>query len=127
MIVSVESALTTLTPTPWRPPEVLYALPSNLPPEWRVVMMTSSADLPGYFGCGSTGMPRPLSKTVRRLPGSSVTSMRLAWPATASSIALSMTSAARWWSARASVPPMYMPGRRRTGSRPSRTSIEEAS
>ena len=53
-------------------------------------MITSSADLPGYLGCGSTGMPRPLSVTVRRLPGSSVTSMRLAWPATASSIALSM-------------------------------------
>ena len=31
-------------------------------------MITSSADLPGYFGCSSTGMPRPLSKTVRRLP-----------------------------------------------------------
>jgi hypothetical protein len=29
--------------------------------------------------------------------------------------------------ARASVPPMYMPGRRRTGSSPSSTSIEEAS
>ena len=90
-------------------------------------MITSSADLPGYLGCASTGMPRPLSVTVRRLPGSSVTSMRLAWPATASSIALSMTSAARWWSARSSVPPMYMPGRRRTGSSPSSTSIEEAS
>ena len=63
-------------------------------------MITSSADLPGNLGCGSTGMPRPLSVTVRRLPGSSVTSIRLAWPATASSIALSITSAARWWSAR---------------------------
>ena len=31
-------------------------------------MITSSADLPGYLGCGSTGMPRPLSVTVRRLP-----------------------------------------------------------
>src|SRR3954465_3172959 len=57
-------------------------------------MITSSADLPGYLGCGSTGMPRPLSNTVRRLPASSVTSMRLAWPATASSIAFSSTPAA---------------------------------
>ena len=29
-------------------------------------MITSSADLPGNFGCGSTGMPRPLSMTVKR-------------------------------------------------------------
>ena len=35
-------------------------------------MITSSADLPGYLGCGSTGMPRPLSLTVRRLPRPSV-------------------------------------------------------
>ena len=34
-------------------------------------------------------MPRPLSRTVSQLSGSSVTSMKLAWPATASSIALS--------------------------------------
>ena len=40
---------------------------------------------------------------------------------------LSSTSATRWCSARSSVPPIYMPGRLRTGSRPSRTSIEEAS
>ena len=50
--------------------------------------------------------------------------MRLAWPATASSMALSSTSATRWCSARSSVPPMYMPGRLRTGSSPSSTSIE---
>ena len=29
-------------------------------------MMTSSADFFGNFGCGSTGMPRPLSVTVRK-------------------------------------------------------------
>ena len=51
-------------------------------------MITSSADLPGNLGCGSTGMPRPLSLTVSRLPASSSTSMRVAWPATASSIAV---------------------------------------
>ncbi len=31
--------------------------------------MTSSADLSGNFGCGSTGMPRPLSVTVRKPSG----------------------------------------------------------
>ena len=83
-----------------------------------MVMMTSSADLSGNFGCGSTGMPRPLSVTVRKPSASSSTSMKLAWPATASSIELSMTSANRWCSAFSSVPPIYMPGRLRTGSRP---------
>ncbi len=90
-------------------------------------MMTSSADRPGNFGCGSTGMPRPLSVTTRVPPSSSSTSMKLAWPATASSIELSITSAKRWWNAFSSVPPIYMPGRRRTGSSPSSTSIAEAS
>ena len=31
-------------------------------------MMTSRALLSGNFGCGSIGMPRPLSRTVSRLP-----------------------------------------------------------
>ncbi len=39
---------------------------SNLPPACSVVMITSSADFFGNFGCGSTGMPRPLSVTVRK-------------------------------------------------------------
>ena len=54
------------------------------------------------------------------------TEMKVAWPATASSIELSMTSAKRWCSAFSSVPPIYMPGRRRTGSSPSRTSMSAA-
>ena len=54
------------------------------------------------------------------------TSMREAWPATTSSIELSNTSATRWWSAGSSVPPIYMPGRLRTGSSPSRTSMSLA-
>jgi hypothetical protein len=102
-------------------------LPENLPPEWSVVRITSTDDLPGNLGCSSTGMPRPLSEMVSRLPSPSSTSIRVAWPATASSIALSSTSAARWCSARSSVPPMYIPGRRRTGSSPSSTSIAEES
>src|SRR5918996_711147 len=44
-------------------------------------MMTSSADLPGYLGCSSTGMPRPLSATVSRLPASSVTRVEARPPA----------------------------------------------
>jgi hypothetical protein len=43
------------------------AFESNLPPACSVVMMTSSADLPGNFGCGSIGMPR--LEPVRRRPG----------------------------------------------------------
>ena len=52
------------------------------------------------LGCGSTGMPRPLSRTVRTVAVLAArTSMQLAWPATASSMALSRISAARWCSA----------------------------
>ena len=72
------------------------------------------------------GMPRPLSVTDRNPSASSSTSIQLAWPATASSMQLSITSANRWCSAFSSVPPTYMPGRRRTGSRPSSTSMSAA-
>ncbi len=89
-------------------------------------MMTSRADLSGNFGCGSTGMPRPLSVTASEPSAASVTSIQEAWPATASSMELSITSANRWCSALSSVPPMYMPGRRRTGSSPSSTSMAAA-
>ena len=60
--IRVDSALTTETPTPCRPPETAYALPSNLPPACSMVSATST---PGFFsfGCMSTGMPRPLSMT----------------------------------------------------------------
>ncbi len=47
--------------------------------------------------------------------------MRLANPAMASSTALSTTSQMRWWRPARPVEPMYIPGRLRTGSRPSRT------
>jgi len=65
-------------------------------------------------------------KTVKKPSAVRETSMILAWRATASSMALSSTSAKRWCRARSSVPPMYMPGRLRTGSRPSRTSMSLA-
>ncbi len=44
-------------------------------------MMTSSADFFGNFGCGSIGMPRPLSVTDRKPSAVSSTSMKVAWPA----------------------------------------------
>jgi hypothetical protein len=44
--IRVESAFTTETPTPCRPPETAYALPSNLPPACRTVSATST---PGFF------------------------------------------------------------------------------
>src|SRR5437773_8931491 len=56
------SALTTEMPTPWRPPDTLYAECSNLPPECSTVRTTSAADLPLSLWM-STGIPRPLSPT----------------------------------------------------------------
>src|SRR5262252_1349476 len=44
-----------------------------------------------------------------------------AWPFIASSMELSRISQTRWWSPGDPTPPMYIPGRFRTGSRPSRT------
>jgi PAS domain S-box-containing protein len=105
----------------WRRPCRRISRPSAA---W--VMMTSSALMALNFGCGSTGMPRPLSRTVSQLSGASETSMKPACPATASSIELSRISAARWCSAASAVPPTYMPGRRRTGSSPSSTSMSLA-
>ena len=90
-----DNALATDTPTPCNPPEVSYTLESNFPPACSVHMITSSADLFLNFGCGSTGMPRPLSVTVTKPSASISTSMKLAWPSSASSIELSITSANR--------------------------------
>ena len=82
-------------------------------------MMTSSALLPVAWR--STGMPRP-SSTTSILPSAwIVTSIRVAWWAIASSMLLSTTSHTSWCRPRTSVEPMNMPGRLRTGSRPSRT------
>ena len=59
------SALTTLTPTPCRPPDTLYPLPCppNLPPACSTVSTVSSALLP-VAGCVAVGMPRPSSEMV---------------------------------------------------------------
>ena len=75
-----------------------------------------------FFGCLSTGMPRPLSDTVMLRPSSwRITSIVEAYPLVASSTALSTISHSRWCSPGLPVPPMYMPGRLRTGSSPSST------
>ena len=89
-------------------------------------MITSRADFVLYFGCGPTGIPRPLSLIVTVSEASKCISIRFASPATASSMALSSNSATRCCIAASSEPPIYIPGRLRTGSKPSRTSISLA-
>ena len=54
-------------------------------------MMTSAADTPSSPWM-PVGMPRPSSVTVTELSAFSVTVTRVAWPASASSMALSTTS-----------------------------------
>ena len=66
-------------------------------------------------------MPRP-SSTTSTLPSAwSVTSIRVATLAIASSMLLSTTSQTSWCRPRSSVEPMYMLGRLRTALRPSST------
>src|SRR5438105_2881248 len=85
-------------------------------------MTSSSADRPSFLWT-STGIPRPSSSTCTLPSANSVTTIRRAYPAKASSTALSTTSLTRWWRPDELVEPMYMLGRRRTCSRPSRTWI----
>ena len=66
-------------------------------------------------------MPEPSSATRTAPSAVRVTSMRLQRPASASSTELSTTSHTRWCRPRAPVEPMYIPGRLRTASSPSRT------
>ena len=54
-------------------------------------MMTSAAETPSPSWM-PVGMPRPLSRTVHEPSGLSVTRTSVAWPASASSMALSTTS-----------------------------------
>ena len=116
-----ESALTTEMPTPWRPPDTLYPSPPNLPPACSTVSTTSAAVRSSYLGCFPTGIPRPSSRTSMPPSGRIETSIRLQWPAIASSTELSTTSQTRWCRPVGPVEPMYIPGRLRTASRPSRT------
>ncbi len=89
-------------------------------------MMTSAAETPSSLWM-STGMPRPLSETVQEPSALRVTVTRSAWPASASSMALSTTSYTMWWRPEpSSVSPIYMPGRLRTASRPFSTRMDSA-
>src|SRR6266478_2034027 len=120
-----ESALTTETPTPCRPPETLYVLESNLPPACSSVMTISAAErLSSSSSLTPVGMPRPLSSTEMELSVWIVTTISSQKPASASSTELSTTSNTMWCRPVPSdVSPMYMPGRLRTASRPFRTLI----
>src|SRR5688500_13956553 len=117
-----ESALTTDTPTPCRPPETLYELLSNLPPACSSVITISAAErLRSSSSLTSVGMPRPLSTTEMELSVWITTLMSSQCPARASSMALSTTSNTMWCKPVPSeVSPMYIPGRLRTASRPLR-------
>src|SRR5919106_2747817 len=72
-------------------------------------------------------MPLPSSTTSTPPSARRVTEILVQWPAMASSTELSTTSQTRWCRPRGPVVPMYIPGRRRTASRPSRTVMSEAS
>ena len=69
----------------------------------------------------STGTPRPLSRTSMEPSSWTVTEMSSPCPSRASSTALSTISHTQCMRPRWSVEPMYIPGRLRTASSPSRT------
>src|SRR3954469_21810901 len=121
-----ESAFTTDTPTPCRPPDTLYEFESNLPPACSSVMTISAAErLASSSSLMPVGMPRPLSSTEIELSVWIVSTISSQYPARASSTALSTTSNTMWCRPVPSeVSPMYIPGRLRTASSPFRTLIE---
>ena len=82
-------------------------------------MITSAADTP--FSCMPTGIPRPLS-SIDTVVSSRISTITWSqYPANASSMELSTTSNTRWCSpVPSSVFPMYIPGRLRTASSPSK-------
>jgi len=80
----------------------------------------------GLHGVG-VSVVNALSETVTELSGWIVTSTREQWPASASSTELSTTSYTRWCRPRWPMSPMYMAGRFRTASSPSRTWMLRAS
>jgi hypothetical protein len=88
-----------------------------------MVKATSTA---GFFstGCMSTGMPRPSSSTSTEPSLRSVTLILRPKPASASSTALSIASCMRCSGCTVCV---YIPGMRRTGSRPFSAWIADAS
>ena len=88
-------------------------------------MTVSRAVLP-VWAWMSMGMPRPLSLTVMWPSWAMDTLTWVANPAIASSTQLSAISTIRWRRPVGPVDPMYMPGRSRTASKPSRTWIWSA-
>ena len=109
-----------MRPTPCRPPDAAYDPEPNLPPACSFVKTTSTPVRP-VFGSTSTGMPRAVSVTWTEPSGNSRTPISSPCPARASSTELSMISHRQCIRPRESVDPMYMPGRFRTASSPSRT------
>ena len=120
MSIRADNALTTDRPTPCRPPVATYEPPPNLPPACSLVATTSTPGSP-VLGSLSVGIPRPSSCTSADPSGWRVTCTVCAAPASASSTPLSMISHRHCMRPRVSVEPMYMPGRLRTASSPSRT------
>ena len=114
-----DRAFTQETPTPCNPPETLYESLSNLPPAPILVMTTSSAETPSFL-CIPTGIPRPLSSTVMELFSLISTDIKSQCPARASSMELSTTSYTKWCNPLTPTSPIYMDGRIRTCSMPSR-------
>ena len=95
-VIFAESAFTTETPTPCRPPEIEYPPPPNFPPAFSVVSATSTAGRRSFArGIGLTGIPAPSSCTDTLPSACSVTMILVARPAIASSTELSTTSVTR--------------------------------
>ena len=88
--------------------------------------MTTST--PGIFnsGCKSTGIPLPLSVTVREPSWWIITFIKLQKPARASSIELSRTSITKWWRPLRPTSPMYIEGLFITASKSFKTVILSA-
>ena len=121
-IMWLDSAFTTDAPTPCRPPETLYTSLLNLPPACNTVYTTRAVGI-FFVGWMSTGTPRPLSSTTTPPSFNNVKWSSLQNPARCSSIPLSRISHIIWWRPLVPVLPIYIPGRLRTASNPSKITI----
>ena len=119
-----ERAFTTETPTPCRPPEIRYPSPPNLPPAFRVVRTTSTAGRRSLaLGMGLRDAAAVVDRPRPRRPSAADDDpVAVARPSPRRSSC--RRPRRRGGAARGcSVVPMYIPGRRRTCSTPSRTWI----
>ena len=87
----MESAFTTETPTPCKPPETLYESTDQFSPACNSVITISADQLPSSSVCISTGIPLPLSKMRTELSDFKCTVISVQNPAKDSSIELSKT------------------------------------